>query len=199
MSRMRAVGSDGPPASKVRAIRGLLVFPISISVDDTSCTPGGVKQDDCVGWGVGVVPCVGSGVGITVVPGDGVEIPVGPGISVCIALGPGVAVGRMGIVGVPPLVFDVPPHPARIKSARILTIPRPTKCVKCRCFLSLPYLHIYASLLNTFESLSKNQCSIWQSQDTHILQKSPLKQITGGKHYSCTKKLPHAPFYTLSK
>ncbi len=90
---MRAVGSDGPPASKVRAIRRLLVLPLAISADDTGCTPGGVLQADSVGCGVGVVPCVGSGVGITVVPGDGVAIPVGPGIGVCVALGLEVAVG----------------------------------------------------------------------------------------------------------
>ena len=82
---MRAVGSDGPPASKVRAIRCLLVLPIAISVADTGCTPGGVSQDDSVGWSVGVVPCVGNGVGITVVPGDGA--------SVGVAVVPEVAVG----------------------------------------------------------------------------------------------------------
>ncbi len=43
---MRAVGSDGPPASKVRAINGLLVLPISISAADTGCTSGGVSQDE---------------------------------------------------------------------------------------------------------------------------------------------------------
>jgi hypothetical protein len=89
---MRAAGSDGPPASKVSAICGLLVLPIAISAADTGCTPGGVPQVDSVGWGVGVVPCVGSGVGTTVVPGDGVEIPVAPGLGVCVALGPEVAV-----------------------------------------------------------------------------------------------------------
>ena len=120
---MRAVGADGPPASKVRAIRGLLVVPIAISAADTGCTPGGVSQDDSVGCDVGVVPCVGSGVGITVFPRDGVE----PGAGVCVALVPEVAVGRGG-VGVLPLVLDVPPQPTRSKSARILKIPRPTKC-----------------------------------------------------------------------
>ena len=48
-------------------------------------------------------------------------------------------------------------------------------------FLTLPYLHIYASFPDTYESLIKNQCSIWQSQDTHILQRLPLKHITSGK------------------
>ena len=90
---MRAVGSDGPPASKVRAIRCLLVLPIAISAADTGCTSGGVAQDVNVGSGAGVVPCVGRGVGITVVPGDGVEIAVAPGAGVCVALGPEVAVG----------------------------------------------------------------------------------------------------------
>ena len=90
---MRAVGSDGPPASKVRAICGLLVVPRAISAADTGRTSGGVAQDDGFGWGVGVVPCVGRGVGITVVPGDGVEIAVAPGAGVCVALGPEVAVG----------------------------------------------------------------------------------------------------------
>lgn len=51
-------------------------------------------------------------------------------------------------------------------------------------FLSLAYLHIYASFPDTYESLSNNHCSTWQSQDTHILQKSPLKQITNRKHGS---------------
>ena len=90
---MRAVGSDGPPASKVRAIRRLLVLPRAISADDTGSTPEGLLQADSVGCGVGVAPCVGRGEGITVVAGDGGEIPVGPGIGVCVAPGPEVAVG----------------------------------------------------------------------------------------------------------
>ncbi len=90
---MRVAGSDGPPASKVKAIRGRLVLPIAISAADTGCTPGGVLHAVSVGCGVGVIPCVGSGVGITVVPGDGVEIPVGLGIGVGVSLGPEVAVG----------------------------------------------------------------------------------------------------------
>jgi len=48
-------------------------------------------------------------------------------------------------------------------------------------FLSLPYLHIYASFPDTYESLTNNQCSIWQSQDAHSIQTSPLKHITSGK------------------
>ena len=48
-------------------------------------------------------------------------------------------------------------------------------------FLTLPYLHIYASFPDTYKSLIKNQCSIWQSQDTHSIQTSPLKHITSGK------------------
>lgn len=93
ISRMRAVGSDGPPASKVRAIRGLLVVPRAISAADTGCKPGGLSQDDSVGWSVGVVPCVGNGVGITVLTGDGVEIAVAPEAGVCVAVVPDVAVG----------------------------------------------------------------------------------------------------------
>ena len=81
---MRAVGSDGPPASKVRAIRGRLVVPRAISAADTGCTPGGVSQEDGVGWGVVVVPCVGCGVGITVIPGDcaGVGVALVPEVTV---------------------------------------------------------------------------------------------------------------------
>ena len=73
---MHAVGSDGPPASKVRAIRDLLELPIAISAADTGFMSGGVPQDESVGWSVGVVPRVGSGVGITVVPGDGAGVGV---------------------------------------------------------------------------------------------------------------------------
>jgi len=51
ISRIRAVGSDGPPASKVRAITDLLVLPISISAADTGCTSGGVSQDEEVIFG----------------------------------------------------------------------------------------------------------------------------------------------------
>ena len=43
------MGADGPPASKVKAISGLLGSPISISVADTGCTSGGVSQDEEVG------------------------------------------------------------------------------------------------------------------------------------------------------
>lgn len=92
---MRAVGSDGPPASKVRAIRCLLVLPIAISATDTGCIFGGVSHGDSVGLGVGlgVVPCVGNGVGVTVIPGKGVEIADSPGVGVCVVMGPEVAVG----------------------------------------------------------------------------------------------------------
>jgi hypothetical protein len=49
----------------------------------------------------------------------------------------------------------------------------------------LTNLHIDTTLLNTFESRIKNQCSTWQSRYTHIMQASPLKQITNQKvsHY----------------
>ena len=83
---MRAVGSDGPPASKVRAIRRSLVLPRAISAADTGCTFGGVSQGDKVGlgvgWGVGVIICVGDGEGATVIPGVGVETAVAPGVDV---------------------------------------------------------------------------------------------------------------------
>jgi hypothetical protein len=88
---MRAVGSDGPPPSKVRAITGLLVLPISISDADTGCTSEGVSQDE--------------------------EIIV-----------------RRREEALLPLLLDVPPQPTRTKKTRILKIPRPTKCVSCRCF-----------------------------------------------------------------
>jgi hypothetical protein len=51
ISRIRAVGADDPPASKVKAISGLLVSPISISAADTGCTSGGVSQDEEVRTG----------------------------------------------------------------------------------------------------------------------------------------------------
>jgi hypothetical protein len=51
ISRIRAVGADGPPASKVKAISGLLVSPISISAADTGCTSAGVSQDEEVRTG----------------------------------------------------------------------------------------------------------------------------------------------------
>src|SRR5579863_247140 len=89
ISRMRAVGSDGPPASKVRAIRCLSVLPISISEARTGCTPAGVSQGEGVGCGVGVVLRVGCGIGVTVVRADGVEVAVVP---VGVALGLEVAV-----------------------------------------------------------------------------------------------------------
>lgn len=79
---MRPVGVDGPPASKVRAIRGLLVFPLSISAEDTGCTPGGVSQADGTVVGIGVGIKVGVGVGVTVGVGLVVVVGVGMGVGV---------------------------------------------------------------------------------------------------------------------
>ena len=90
---MLEVGVDGPPASNVSAIRGLLLSPISISADDTGCTPGGVSQADGCGVGVGVGIEVGIGVGVAV------GVAVGPGVVVGVS--PVVAVGRGEGVGVP--------------------------------------------------------------------------------------------------
>ena len=91
---MREVGVAGPPASNVKAIRGLLVFPISISTGDTRCTPGGVSQGPGVGVGRGA--CVGVGVGFGTEVGIGVAV----GLDVGVGVGYAVAVGRG--VGVPP-------------------------------------------------------------------------------------------------
>ncbi len=93
---MLVVGVDGPPASNVKAIRGLLVFPISISTGDTRCTPGGVSQGPGVGVGRGA--CVGVGVGVGTEVGVGVAVGIDVGVG--IGVGYAVAVGRG--VGVPP-------------------------------------------------------------------------------------------------
>lgn len=103
-------------------MRGLPVFPISISSDDTGCTPTGVPQGDVGGCAVGVVSRVGMGVGVTVIlaGGDGEEVATMP---VCVALGLEVDVGPG--VGVLPSVPAAPPQPTTSKSARILVRIRP--------------------------------------------------------------------------
>src|SRR6266704_920107 len=98
ISSMLEVGVDGPPASNVKAIRCLPVFPISISTGDTRCTPGGVSQGPNVGVGRG--GCVGVGVGFGTEVGVGVGIAVGIDVGVGAGVGYAVAVGRG--VGVPP-------------------------------------------------------------------------------------------------
>ena len=121
---MCAVGSDGPPASKVRAMRGLPVLPVSISAADTGCTPAGVSQGDDIGGGVGVASCVGVEVGVTTVPSDGVGVAavlVGVALGLAVAVGPG--------VGLRPPVLGVPPQPSRSKSTAMPMRSRAAQCL----------------------------------------------------------------------
>ena len=101
-------------------MRGLPIFPLSISAADTGCTPAGVSQGEGVGRGVGVgvgvVPRVGTGVGVAVLSIDGVGVAVVP---VWVAVGLG--------VGVLPPVLDVPPQLTTSKSVSIPTRSRPIK------------------------------------------------------------------------
>src|SRR5579859_61254 len=72
-------GAASPPASKVSAICGLLGMPLSISIDETGCTPDGVSQgpggDASATVAVATAESVACGVGGVI--GEGDETSVG--------------------------------------------------------------------------------------------------------------------------